>query len=164
MSTIQRWRASKGAINKVKMEVSPRGKWVTYADYMALHADSVAEIDRLRAELAQANDAVQRLTAPAEQQPVAEVIRGGTPQFGYATVLQRWLPSAESLPSGVSLLYAHPSPQPADAQADALRLALTTLERVAPVVRQDSIAPQVHAAIAAARVAVAQPAAAKEAP
>lgn len=35
MSGIQRWRASKGDINKLKMEVSPTGKWVAYADYLS---------------------------------------------------------------------------------------------------------------------------------
>lgn len=31
----QRWRPTKGDINKIKMEVSDTGKWVRYADYLA---------------------------------------------------------------------------------------------------------------------------------
>ncbi len=50
--SIQRWRAAKGDINKIKMEVSARGKWVRYADHLAAIAAKQAHIDELEAEVA----------------------------------------------------------------------------------------------------------------
>jgi hypothetical protein len=38
---VQRWRPSKGDINKIKMEVSPTGKYVRYADFLAAHHRAV---------------------------------------------------------------------------------------------------------------------------
>lgn len=35
MSDIQRWKPSKSSINKIKMEVSERGKYIKYSDYLA---------------------------------------------------------------------------------------------------------------------------------
>lgn len=35
---IQRWKPSKGDINKIKMEVSDDGKYVKYSDYLILQA------------------------------------------------------------------------------------------------------------------------------
>lgn len=48
--TIQRWRPAKGDINKIKMETSETGKYVTYADHLAAIGEvkemCAAECDR----------------------------------------------------------------------------------------------------------------------
>jgi hypothetical protein len=36
VTDIQRWKPSKGDINKIKMEIDPRGKYVRYADHLAV--------------------------------------------------------------------------------------------------------------------------------
>lgn len=52
MSEIQKWKPSKSSINKIKMEVSERGKYIKYSDYLA-------EIQRLQSiiqEMQQVDD------------------------------------------------------------------------------------------------------------
>lgn len=45
---VQRWRPTKGDINKIKMEVSPIGKYVRYSDYIKAVSTQSAPSDELR--------------------------------------------------------------------------------------------------------------------
>jgi len=59
--------------------------------------------------LAASPQAPQNAAAQAPAEPAATIIRGGTQQFGFATVLSRWEDGAAKLQLGEHKLYAHPT-------------------------------------------------------
>ena len=67
MNTIQRWRPTKGDINKIKMEASDSGEYVRYASYLDECEKLRVEVERLRAENAKKDEWIKDLGAAVDR-------------------------------------------------------------------------------------------------
>jgi hypothetical protein len=70
---VQRWRPTKGDINKIKMEVSPIGKYVRYSDYIKAVRTQSAPSDELRRA---AEETLKFLSEPEKMNKLGDYIKG----------------------------------------------------------------------------------------
>lgn len=63
MSSLPRWRPTKGDVNKIKMEVSPTGRYVRYADHLAERERLESENARLLGILRSAEERMAAIAA-----------------------------------------------------------------------------------------------------